>query len=307
MHSLPVARLLFLNTEGTEYDIYRYAKAGKVLELAALLLVAPEKVFSSSIFEKITNYSCPRGSKTLRQYITSEIASLTALRMRLVHEIGSYALLRTCNDKLAIMRSMLMLLEVFERAGDKITTYVNQQTPQRDDTREAAKKLGWLIQESGFALDYTDLDIYYLNSSKNRDVGEVLHSAVKSKICREKSLDLRLPDCMEPSNLHHCFKKPKGKGKLWSLRWSVRVKQDGEVLNAKKPAQRTFPGLGWQFSIPSKRQPYWVTGSVWAFSTSTKVEATIATTKALVPYEKVPLFKQYAHVALPILRRVVLG
>ncbi|KAJ7970213.1 Ankyrin-3 [Quillaja saponaria] len=233
-NKLRVARLLFWNTEGIEYEIYRYAKEGKVLELAVLLLVAPKKVLSPSIFENMTNFSCPHGNTTLRQYITSEIASLTTLRTRLVHEIGSYALLQKCNDKLAKMKSMLMLLELFERAGDKITAYI-QQKPDSDGER--VRKIAWLIEESGFVLDYADLDMEYRSMMKplcpaqNR-----IDYAIACETNKEKSLNLRLPDCMEPSDVHLCAKKQKEDWKLWNL----TVKQDGKLLSVKKPVTWKF-------------------------------------------------------------------
>ncbi|KAJ7952620.1 Ankyrin repeat family protein [Quillaja saponaria] len=227
-NKLQVSRLLVWNTEGTEYEIYRYAKEGKVMEIAALLLAAPEKVLSPSIFEKITNFSCPHGSMTLRQYITSEIASLTALRMRFVLEARSYAPLQACNDKLAAMKSMLLLLEVFERTGDKITRYI-QQISNRDDVKEVVKKLSWLIQDSGFALDYADLHIDYLISWKGMELRERLQRAVNCEIEKEKFLGLRLPDCMESSDLQLCGKKLKGKGMLWN----VTIKSDAKLLTVK--------------------------------------------------------------------------
>ncbi|KAJ7975597.1 hypothetical protein O6P43_005495 [Quillaja saponaria] len=184
--------LLALTTEGIEHEIYQYAKEGKVIELAALLLVAREKVMSPSLLENVSNFPCPPECKTLRQYITSEIASLTALLTRLMHEIGSDAFLQTCNDKL--------------------------------DYNARFREIAWIIQEAGFSINYANFDINEPNRFKRWDNErkEVILETVK-----DKSMDIRLPDCMKSCDLHPCSNK-------WQELWHATHKQEGKVLNVKK-------------------------------------------------------------------------
>ncbi|KAJ7943195.1 hypothetical protein O6P43_032779 [Quillaja saponaria] len=72
---IEVVRLLAWNIEEIEYEIYRYAKEGKMVELVALLLVSLEKITSPSIFQK---------SRTCRVHINVPHFGST-LHMRLHH------------------------------------------------------------------------------------------------------------------------------------------------------------------------------------------------------------------------------
>ncbi|KAJ7975601.1 Ankyrin repeat family protein [Quillaja saponaria] len=206
-----IVKLLAWTTEGIEYEIYRYAKEGKVVELAALLLVAREKVMSPSIFEKVGNFSWPHESTTLRQYISYEIASLTALHTRLVHETGNHAFLQTCNDKRASMKSMLVLLEIFERAGDDITAYIEQS--ESESNIEVARGVAWLIQEADFSFKYADIDILDINCD-NGGMGQ-LPDEVDREIEKEKSIGIPLPDCMDLSDFPR--RRKGGKEDFWNI------------------------------------------------------------------------------------------
>ncbi|KAJ7970192.1 hypothetical protein O6P43_008414 [Quillaja saponaria] len=301
---IEIVRLLFWNTDETEYEIYQYAKEGKVAELAVLLLVAGKKIMSPFIFEKIRNFSAPHGSKTLRQYITSEIASLTGLRTRLVHETGSHAFLQTCNDKLATMTSMLMLLEVFERVGDKIMAYYIHHSA--DDVCADMKgikvptDLACLIQEAGFITDYADLHIKDRLNSKWEMVWESLRDQVNSEIEQEKSLYLRFPNSMDSIDLQLCGKKEKGKKKLWN----VTVKHDGKMLKVKKSITCNELDDDIILGFPYRARYLTKAHISREFATNTRAKAkSFPVTMALVEPNFL-LFKQYASVTLPILRRI---
>ncbi|KAK8515802.1 hypothetical protein V6N12_075821 [Hibiscus sabdariffa] len=118
--SLECVRLLFRATKEVEKEIYRYVKDGKIIEILALLMVAREEVTSPSLFKGLCDPALD-GSMSLHQLVLSEIVSLMASQITLVStsEEVHYEL----NNKLETMMSMLLLVEVFERVGDKIDLF----------------------------------------------------------------------------------------------------------------------------------------------------------------------------------------
>ncbi|KAK9001760.1 hypothetical protein V6N11_024458 [Hibiscus sabdariffa] len=102
-------------TKEVDKVIYCYVKEGKVIELAALLTVAPEEVTSPSLFKGLCDPAL-NGSMSLRQLVLSEIVSLMASQITLVST-------SELNNKLETMMSMLRMVQVFERVGDKIELY----------------------------------------------------------------------------------------------------------------------------------------------------------------------------------------
>lgn len=85
---------------------------GKLIEMAALLMVAREKVMAG--FD---------GSMHLREFITEETALMHIDERKLTGcgKRGKWA--SVFKDKRLVMTSALELLEVFERAGDCIEAY----------------------------------------------------------------------------------------------------------------------------------------------------------------------------------------
>ncbi|KAK8544968.1 hypothetical protein V6N12_025825 [Hibiscus sabdariffa] len=118
--SLECVRLLFRATKEVEKEIYRYVKDGKIIEILALLMVAREEVTSPSLFKGLCDPAL-YGSMSLHQLVLSEIVSLMASQITLVStsEEVHYEL----NNKLETMMSMLLLVQVFERVGDKIDLF----------------------------------------------------------------------------------------------------------------------------------------------------------------------------------------
>ncbi|KAK8680476.1 hypothetical protein V6N13_109420 [Hibiscus sabdariffa] len=114
---LECVRLIFRATNEVEKEIYRYVKDGKIIQILALLMVAREEVTSPSLFKGLCDPTLD-GSMFLRQLVLSEIVSLMASQVTLVST--SEEVLDELNNKLETMMSMLRLIEVFERAGDKI-------------------------------------------------------------------------------------------------------------------------------------------------------------------------------------------
>ncbi|KAK8507449.1 hypothetical protein V6N12_072708 [Hibiscus sabdariffa] len=146
-------RLLFRTTNEVEKEIYRYMKDGKLIEIAALLTVAREEVTSPSLFKGLCDTAL-NGSMTLRQLVSSEIVSLMASQITSVstgEEVHD-----ELNKKLETMMSMLRLIEVFERVGDKIELYGRYLT--KLSREELAAHMACLLIGEGFA-EYKDFEL----------------------------------------------------------------------------------------------------------------------------------------------------
>ncbi|KAL4332195.1 hypothetical protein GQ457_07G016170 [Hibiscus cannabinus] len=113
-------RLHFRATKEVEKEVYGYVKDGKLIEIAALLTIAREEVTSPSLFKGLCDLDL-NGSMSLRQLVLSEIVSLMASQIALVSTTEE--VLDELNNKLETMMSMLRMIEVFERVGDKIELY----------------------------------------------------------------------------------------------------------------------------------------------------------------------------------------
>uniref|UniRef100_A0A5B6YT72 Uncharacterized protein n=1 Tax=Davidia involucrata TaxID=16924 RepID=A0A5B6YT72_DAVIN len=109
---LDTIRLLATSTDDIEEVAYHYAEAGKLIELAALLKVAREKILPLSMYD---DYYSPGKTMTLRHHVAAEIVSLTDQEYRLMGSNGS-KWVQACKEKKKVMMSVMLLLEIFERA-----------------------------------------------------------------------------------------------------------------------------------------------------------------------------------------------
>ncbi|OMP01189.1 hypothetical protein COLO4_12089 [Corchorus olitorius] len=118
--------------EVVDEEIVNYVKEGKVMELAALLLAVPEKVTKAPIFS--SDATSDGSMVTIRQYLLGEISLLEAIQTSFDYRLDENhpsasqrnSLALNLKDKLALRRSQLLLLEVCERVGDKIMTYLKE-------------------------------------------------------------------------------------------------------------------------------------------------------------------------------------
>ncbi|KAK8586977.1 hypothetical protein V6N13_085988 [Hibiscus sabdariffa] len=101
-------------------DMNSVRNTWKLIEIATLLTIAPENVLSPSLFKGLHD-SALDGSMSLRHLVLSEIVSLMASQITLVST--SEEVHDELNNKLETMMSMLRLIEVFERVGDKIELF----------------------------------------------------------------------------------------------------------------------------------------------------------------------------------------
>ncbi|KAK8635751.1 hypothetical protein V6N13_004471 [Hibiscus sabdariffa] len=147
--------LLFRDTheDDKEIEINCYVQDAKLVEIAALLTVAREEVTSPSLFKVLCDPAL-NGSMSLRQLVLSEIVLLMASQLTLVST--SEEMHDELNNKLETMMSMLRLIEVFERVGDKIELYRRYLTKLSKE--ELATHMACLLISEGFA-KYEDFEL----------------------------------------------------------------------------------------------------------------------------------------------------
>ncbi|KAK8544967.1 hypothetical protein V6N12_025824 [Hibiscus sabdariffa] len=169
-------RLLFRATNEAEKEIYRYVKDGKLIEVAALLTVAREEVTSPSFFKGLCDPAL-NGSMSLRQLVLSEIVSLMASQITLVST--SEEVHDELNNKLETMMSMLRLVEIFERVGDKIELYRRYLT--KLSQKELATQMACLFINEGFA-EYKYFDLKSVSTTQfHEDFLESLESKLSGE------------------------------------------------------------------------------------------------------------------------------
>ncbi|KAI7991357.1 hypothetical protein LOK49_LG12G02033 [Camellia lanceoleosa] len=125
-------RLLVLNTKEAELEICQYAKEGKVVELAALLMTAREKV--APILYEIGDGSTSNGGMSIRQCIYRKLAALTYEESKFTF-CNEKKLIRDCKEKKMAFMSTVELLDIFEMAGDTIETYIRLRQQQDEDQK----------------------------------------------------------------------------------------------------------------------------------------------------------------------------
>lgn len=110
---LEVNKLLARKTKRVDDVFYYYALEGKLIEMTALLMVARKRVMAG--FE---------GSMDIRQHLFDEMTWITHDETRLMGHGNGGKSVRGFKDKKEVIMSAFVLLEVFEKAGDRIEAYV---------------------------------------------------------------------------------------------------------------------------------------------------------------------------------------
>ncbi|OMO52040.1 hypothetical protein CCACVL1_29397 [Corchorus capsularis] len=154
--------------EVVDEEIVNYVKEGKVMELAALLLAVPEKVTTAPIFS--SDATSDGSMVTIRQYLLGEISLLEAIQTSFDYRLDENhpsacqrnSLALNLKDKLALRSSQLLLLEVCERVGDKIMTYLKEHQHNMGSSKEeeeVVKDVVSLLHNAGFSLTFEDYDL----------------------------------------------------------------------------------------------------------------------------------------------------
>ncbi|KAL7225892.1 hypothetical protein ACSBR1_021110 [Camellia fascicularis] len=165
-------RLLVLNTKEAELEICQYAKEGKVVELAALLMTAREKV--APILYEIGDGSTSNGGMSIRQCIYRKLAALTYEESKFTF-CNEKKLIRDCKEKKMAYMSTVELLDIFEMAGDTIETYIRLRQQQDEDMAEeqVAVDFSWLLQGARLLPKYKGVNLSKLWSRPERHLGYI--------------------------------------------------------------------------------------------------------------------------------------
>ncbi|CAI9111784.1 OLC1v1012101C1 [Oldenlandia corymbosa var. corymbosa] len=138
-------RLLASKTVEIEQELLKYLKEGKLLELTALLMFARDRVTP-----------CLEGGSKTRDFVLQEIAALKIFIFRSTCDFDKGKLVFEAQKKKMEMEAVLLLLEIFDRVGDKIEAYLHcsEGDSEPDDVREVC----WILKEAGFDAEFEILD-----------------------------------------------------------------------------------------------------------------------------------------------------
>ncbi|KAK8515871.1 hypothetical protein V6N13_096796 [Hibiscus sabdariffa] len=141
--SLESIRLVACKTEGIEAIGCNLARQGKLIELASLLMVV--------------SGSSDMHSNAIRRCLTSDLQALVDSEFKLKGRSSSHKLV----DEKEMKLSALLLLEVFERAGDSINHYLQSDTYNegRRSRLKIAREIQNLLEKAGFAMKSKDADL----------------------------------------------------------------------------------------------------------------------------------------------------
>ncbi|XP_058211371.1 uncharacterized protein LOC131323543 isoform X2 [Rhododendron vialii] len=144
---LEVNKLLARKTKRVDDVFYYYALEGKLIEMTALLMVARKRVMAG--FE---------GSMDIRQHLFDEMTWITHDETRLMGHGNGGKSVRGFKDKKEVIMSAFVLLEVFEKAGDRIEAYVRSVQSKMTE-QEVIKDIMCLLNEAGIIVKDNDIDL----------------------------------------------------------------------------------------------------------------------------------------------------
>uniref|UniRef100_A0A5B6ZG31 Ankyrin repeat protein n=1 Tax=Davidia involucrata TaxID=16924 RepID=A0A5B6ZG31_DAVIN len=151
-------RVLALHTKEVEQEISYYVTEGKVVELAALLMAAREKVMVT-IMSQDRDGSSSDGGMSIYHGLWNEFVALTYedFNHSCCNQRDNFA--KMCKDRKVATMSTLMLLELFEKAGDVIDAYFQQERTDAHGVvmitvEQIAQDVAWMSQEAGLVFKY---------------------------------------------------------------------------------------------------------------------------------------------------------
>ncbi|CAL5405747.1 unnamed protein product [Camellia sinensis] len=153
--ALAMYKLVAGFTRDVEELAYHCATEGKLVELAVLLVVAREKVLVPITFHG-NNGAVLNGSMTIHECLKNQFVSLINEDINLMGQVKHEKLTQIHNKK-TIMKLAMVLLEVFERAGNSIEEY-HQLQLQQPDREHMEKDVSLRLVEASFNLKAGDFD-----------------------------------------------------------------------------------------------------------------------------------------------------
>ncbi|GAV63229.1 hypothetical protein CFOL_v3_06749, partial [Cephalotus follicularis] len=118
---LEATKLLAQHTKKATEELFRYAKDGRPLQMAVLLMVARDIVMAPIYSQDALTLN---GIMSLRRCIKEEIAALMQDEVDLAGKSRYSTAVKVFKEKRAGLYSALTMLDVFEKAGDAIDAYL---------------------------------------------------------------------------------------------------------------------------------------------------------------------------------------
>lgn len=131
-------------------EITRYVREAKLVELATLLVVAPDKVMASCI----ATGNCSDGTIKVRDFVLAEIAFL---EHQIISSSGVNKSAKEYKNKKVKMVAMLQLLEIFERVGSYFEAYLRLERSNKGRSM-VARELTWLFENAGYDIKFDLMD-----------------------------------------------------------------------------------------------------------------------------------------------------
>ncbi|GAV91032.1 hypothetical protein CFOL_v3_34432 [Cephalotus follicularis] len=153
---LEATKLLAQHTKETAQEFLRYAKDGRPLQMAVLLMVARDIVLAPSCSQEGLTLN---GFMSIRRCIKEEIFSLIQDEVGLAGGSQKSMPSRVFKDKIAGLFSVLTLLDVFEKAGDAIDAYLRLDPTNKLSKARVVKDVKSILLKAGFDLEKSDTDL----------------------------------------------------------------------------------------------------------------------------------------------------
>ncbi|XP_059656549.1 uncharacterized protein LOC132303340 [Cornus florida] len=229
---LETNRLLAWNTKDVSNIFYDYAMEGELIPMAALLMVAREKIMAPSTLQSKDSTGV-EGGMMIRQCILKEIALLTDEEVELMCNVknSTHSLenkkevmqkslplpTHSLKDKKEVMKMALLLLEVFDRAGDAIETY-RQSVRYHMSKEKVVKDIKALLQESGIVVKDKDIDLSDIDC-ESEEIMLATEVLEKRTSFRSQFQDLGMP--LPSSSCSWCPTKNRVTNKINEKRWAM--------------------------------------------------------------------------------------
>lgn len=156
---LHICRLLAQTTEGIDEIFKQYCIDGRIVEAATLLMVARKKCLHT------TNKNL-----SIDKCLIGEMEWLTDADIKLMPVSMNSKLLSACKTRKTVVCYVLEMLEIFEKAGDALETYV--QTERHMSKEKVINDFKMLLEEEGINLVDKDTDLSDINPESNPGVDD---------------------------------------------------------------------------------------------------------------------------------------
>ncbi|XP_027154869.1 uncharacterized protein LOC113765703 isoform X2 [Coffea eugenioides] len=154
--SMEVLRLLAQHTNEIREQFFKYTKPGKLVDVAALLLVAHQKLMPLNVTKEMHGLPLAGEQSDITKFVACKISRIDILQKRSLYSDVDNELLQEWKDMKARMKMILLLFKIFENIGHSLSAFL-QLDPDQEEARLAAK-LAWIFEQTG--LHVKDRDIH---------------------------------------------------------------------------------------------------------------------------------------------------